>query len=55
MPRRRKNDATHAHRRHTDILRSFTAAHLEEEIRRETMVRDWGVFERILALPWWCL
>lgn len=31
-----------------DILRAFTAAHLEEEIRRETMVRDWGVFLRFL-------
>jgi uncharacterized protein len=31
-----------------DLLRAFTAAHLEEEIRRETMVRDWGVFLRFL-------
>lgn len=31
-----------------DILCAFTAAHLEEEIRRETMVRDWGVFLRFL-------
>ena len=31
-----------------DVLRAFTAAHLEEEIRRETMVRDWGVFLRFL-------
>jgi predicted AAA+ superfamily ATPase len=31
-----------------DILRAFTTAHLEEEIRRETMVRDWGVFLRFL-------
>lgn len=31
-----------------DILRAFTAAHLEEEIRRETMLRDWGAFLRFL-------
>ncbi len=31
-----------------DILRAFATAHLEEEIRRETMVRDWGVFLRFL-------
>jgi predicted AAA+ superfamily ATPase len=30
------------------FLRAFTTAHLEEEIRRETMVRDWGVFLRFL-------
>lgn len=31
-----------------DILRAFTAVHLEEEIRRETQVRDYGVFLRFL-------
>jgi len=31
-----------------DILRAFIAVHLEEEIRRETQVRDFGVFLRFL-------
>ena len=33
-----------------DILRAFAVAHLEEEICRETMVRDWGVFLRFLLV-----
>lgn len=39
---------TAAEQDRADILRAFAAAHLEEEIRRETMVRDWGVFLRFL-------
>lgn len=33
-----------------DILRSYVVAHLEEEIRREALVRDWGAFLRFLQL-----
>jgi predicted AAA+ superfamily ATPase len=32
-----------------DILKSYVTAHLEEEVRRETALRDWGVFLRFLA------
>lgn len=31
-----------------DVLRSHVIAHLEEEIRREALVRDWGAFLRFL-------
>jgi len=31
-----------------DILRAFTTVHLEEELRRETQIRDYGVFLRFL-------
>lgn len=31
-----------------DILHAYAAAYLEEEIRREATVRDWGVFLRFL-------
>lgn len=31
-----------------DVLRSYVIAHLEEEIRREALVRDWGAFLRFL-------
>lgn len=31
-----------------ELLRAFTMAHLEEEVRRESQVRDWGVFLRFL-------
>lgn len=33
-----------------DVLRSYVIAHLEEEIRREALVRDWGAFLRFLKL-----
>jgi len=32
------------------ILRSFVALHLEEEIRREALVKDWGAFVNFLRL-----
>ncbi len=33
-----------------EILRSYVIAHLEEEIRREALVKDWGAFLRFLQL-----
>jgi predicted AAA+ superfamily ATPase len=33
-----------------DLLRSYAMVHLEEEIRREAMVKDWGAFVRFLRL-----
>ena len=33
-----------------DLLQSFASAYLEEEIRREALVRDWGAFLRFLQL-----
>jgi predicted AAA+ superfamily ATPase len=33
-----------------DLLKTYVTAHLEEEIRRETALRDWGVFLRFLLL-----
>jgi predicted AAA+ superfamily ATPase len=33
-----------------DLLRSYCLVHLEEEIRREAMVKDWGAFVRFLRL-----
>ena len=33
-----------------EILKAYTAAHLEEEIRREAFVKDWGAFLRFLQL-----
>jgi predicted AAA+ superfamily ATPase len=33
-----------------EILKAYTAAHLEEEIRREALVKDWGAFLRFLQL-----
>jgi predicted AAA+ superfamily ATPase len=32
------------------ILKSFVAVHLEEEIRREALVKDWGAFVNFLRL-----
>jgi hypothetical protein len=32
------------------ILRSYVTAHLEEEIRREALVKDWGAFVNFLRL-----
>lgn len=32
------------------ILKSFVVAHLEEEIRREALVKDWGAFVNFLRL-----
>ncbi|TXT47487.1 MAG: ATPase, partial [Spirochaetes bacterium] len=31
-----------------DLLETYAAAYLEEEIRRETVVREWGAFLRFL-------
>jgi len=39
-----------AERDRADILKAYTSAHLEEEIRREALVRDWGAFVRFLQL-----
>jgi len=33
-----------------EILKAYAYIHLEEEIRREALVRDWGAFVRFLAL-----
>lgn len=33
-----------------DVLRSYTTIYLEEEIRREALVKDWAVFARFLQL-----
>lgn len=33
-----------------DVLKAFAVAHLEEEIRREALVKDWGAFVRFLQL-----
>jgi len=33
-----------------DLLQAFAAVHLEEEMRREAMVNDWGAFLRFLRL-----
>jgi len=33
-----------------DLLKTYAVVHLEEEIRREALVRDWGAFVRFLAL-----
>lgn len=33
-----------------ELLRAFSIVHLEEEIRREALVRDWGAFVRFLQL-----
>lgn len=33
-----------------ELLHAFAIVHLEEEIRREAMVRDWGAFVRFLQL-----
>ncbi len=32
------------------LLSSYAVLHLEEEIRRESLVRDWGLFQRFLRL-----
>ena len=33
-----------------DLLKAYAVVHLEEEIRREALVRDWGAFVRFLSL-----
>jgi len=33
-----------------ELLRSFAFVHLEEEIRREALVKDWGAFVRFMQL-----
>jgi predicted AAA+ superfamily ATPase len=33
-----------------DLLRTYAFVHLEEEIRREALVKDWGAFVRFLGL-----
>lgn len=32
----------------SDLLKTYTASHLEEEIRRETIIKDWSQFLRFL-------
>jgi uncharacterized protein len=32
-----------------DLLKTYTSAHLEQEIRRETSLRNWGTFLRFLS------
>lgn len=39
-----------AERDRAEILKAYTATHLEEEIRREALVKDWGAFLRFLQL-----
>jgi len=34
----------------TDLLKTYAFVHLEEEIRREALVKDWGAFVRFLKL-----
>lgn len=34
----------------SDLLKAYSFIHLEEEIRREAMVKDWGAFVRFLKL-----
>lgn len=34
----------------SDLLRTYATAYLEEEIRRETIVKDWGYFLRFLKV-----
>ena len=34
----------------SELLRAFAFVHLEEEIRREAMVKDWGAFVRFMQL-----
>jgi uncharacterized protein len=34
----------------SDLLRSYSLVHLEEEIRREALVKDWGAFVRFLRM-----
>jgi hypothetical protein len=33
-----------------ELLKAFSVVHLEEEIRRESAVQDWGAFVRFLQL-----
>ncbi len=33
-----------------ELLRAFAFVHLEEEIRREALVKDWGAFVRFIQL-----
>ena len=33
-----------------DLLKTYALVHLEEEIRREALVKDWGAFVRFLKL-----
>ena len=33
-----------------ELLRSFAFVHLEEEVRREALVKDWGAFARFMRL-----
>lgn len=42
--------ATAAIRDRAPLLRSYAQAHLEEEIRREALVKDWAAFLRFLQL-----
>ena len=39
-----------AHRTRADLLRAYTSVYLEEELRREALVKDWPAFARFLQL-----
>ncbi|MDP3177724.1 MAG: AAA family ATPase [Spirochaetaceae bacterium] len=41
--------ATESPSERRDVLKTYVTAHLEEEIRRETALREWGAFLRFLA------
>lgn len=42
--------ATAAHGQRADLLRSYTLLYLEEELRREALVKDWPAFARFVQL-----
>ncbi len=42
--------ATAPRRNRADLLRSYTVVYLEEELRREALVKDWAAFARFLQL-----
>lgn len=42
--------ATAVERDRDDLLRTYAVVHLEEELRREALVRDWAAFLRFLQL-----
>lgn len=42
--------ATAARKRRADLLRAYSFVYLEEELRREALVKDWAAFARFLQL-----
>ena len=42
--------ATAARSRRADLLRAYSFVYLEEELRREALVKDWAAFARFLQL-----